>query len=575
MIDAVKDWFAGLFVQETGPQVISVDDLPNASYGYGGYGSGIEYWSGEKFPGGLGAAPMEIWDDYYEQRRWSNKVFKQNLYGKGLIRRLITNEIHTGLMVECIPDELTLGLEEDALQDWSDDVERRFELWGRAKDVCDYTGQSTFNKIQDIARREALIEGDVLVILRVDPKTKQRAIQLVSGSCICNPYDAQAMRNLPEGHTLKYGVQRDAKGRHVAYWIKQENGKVEKLNAIGKKSGRPVAWLVYGSGDRRVGEVRGEPLLTTIIQSLNELDKYRDSMQRKAVVNSMLAMFYEKGDDRPGTGGMSNGIRSRTVVDAVEASGSAVASTTETRSVTIDSGFPGIIHNELAKGEKPHAFSSAGAELPFVDFETAVVRAIAWSNGCPPEILELSFNSNYSASQAALSEFNMVLIYVRQDFATQFNQPVYEQWLITEILLRKINAPGLLQAWRNPAEYEVYQSWMRTEWYGSVKPSTDPVKTGKGYEKFVEHCWTTNTRAARAISGTNFTRNAKRIAKENALKAEAARPLAEFQQEFGVSPDQVGQNTTTSTQTAEMLAGFKAELLESVAELIESRMEDA
>lgn len=49
-------------------------------------------FNGEKFPGGFGITNI-FTTDYWTLRVRSEQLFKDNLYAKGLIRRLITNEI--------------------------------------------------------------------------------------------------------------------------------------------------------------------------------------------------------------------------------------------------------------------------------------------------------------------------------------------------------------------------------------------------------------------------------------------------------------------------------------------------
>jgi capsid protein len=83
-------------------------------------------------------------------------------------------------------------------------------------------------------------------------------------------------------------------GRHVAYWVSQK-GHVEALARVGREVWAPPSWLVYGT-DKRFDHVRGKPILSLVLQSLKEIDRYRDSTQRKALVLSMLAMFVAKGE---------------------------------------------------------------------------------------------------------------------------------------------------------------------------------------------------------------------------------------------------------------------------------------
>lgn len=179
---------------------------------------------------------------------------------------------------------------------------------------------------------------------------------------------------------------------------------------------------------------------------------------------------------------------------------------------------------------------------------------MAWANEIPPEILRLAFSNNYSASQAAINEFKIYLNKIWSDWGETFCTPIYQDWLISETLLQKITTPGFLDAWRDPRKYDVFGAWVSVDWYGSIKPSTDTLKQAKGSKLLVDEGWSTNAREARITTGTKFSKNIKRLKRENELKIEAARPLAEFQREFG--PPAAGGDITALEEVTEQLVAL-------------------
>jgi hypothetical protein len=64
------------------------------------------------------------------------------------------------------------------------------------------------------------------------------------------------------------------------------------------------------------------------------------------------------------------------------------------------------------------------------------------------------------------------------------------------------------------------------------------VKATKASEALVANGWSTNAREARGLTGTSYARNIKTLKRENELKVEALRPLAEFKKEFN-EPEEV------------------------------------
>lgn len=511
-------------------EIISLDDLDPAAFAGQTAYSDFEWsiFDGGKFAGGFGATQIQS-VDYWTLRERSAQLFNENLYARGLIRRLITNEINTGLTPEAAPDEDILGLEEDSLNEWTENVENRFGLWGKSPQACDWKKSSTFGAIQRQARLEAFIEGDVLVVLRQNPRTRLPMVQLIKGGAVRTPYAER--QNIRQGHEIVHGVEYDTVGRQVAYWVQQKGGDFKRLPAYGEKSGRRLAWLVYAT-EKRLDECRGMPILGIVLQSLKEIDRYRDSVQRKAVINSIMAMFIKKSADKMGTLPMTGGAVRR---GAANVSDNTTGSTP--RKFNIASYVPGMVIDELQEGEEPVTKGGEGTDVNFGTFEESIIQAVAWANEIPPEILKLSFSNNYSASQAAINEFKIYLNRVWSDWGEQFCSPIYVEWLVSEELLGKINTPGLLAAWRDPEQHDQLAAWTCVDWYGSIKPSTDMLKQAKGSAMLVAEGWSTNARESRITTGTKFSKNIKRLRRENEMKAEALRPMLELKSEFG--PDQV------------------------------------
>jgi lambda family phage portal protein len=473
------------------------------------------YHDGTKFPGGYGPTAVLI-KDYWTLRARSAELFETNLYARGIIRRLVTNEVHTGLHLEATPEEGILGKPEDSLADWSESTENRFTLWGKDPYLCDHRERMTFGALQQLARQEALVVGDVLVVLQQDPRTRLPRVRLINGAKVQSP-----LVEPRDGNRIVHGVELDTHERHVAYWITQEDGTSKRLPAIGEKSGRRIAWLMYGT-DRRMDDVRGTPLLALVMQSVKEIDRYRDSMQRKALVLSMIAAFVAKGEAKPGTRPITGGAVRRDTATTLDTDG------TE-RSFKIAEHIPGFVIDELQQGEEPKAFQVNGTTEAFGEFEEAILQTVAWANEIPPEILRLAFSSNYSASQAANNEFHMYLNKARTTIGENFCEPIYQEWLVAAVLAGRVDAPGLLEAWRDIAQWDLLGAWVSSDWSGNIKPAVDPLKLANGYEKKVAMGAMTRDRMARELTGTKFSKNVQKLKRENEALRDANMPLAELE----------------------------------------------
>lgn len=498
------DWFKKLGAPRV--KTLSVWDLEPWDY---------RIHDGSKFAGGFGPTQLLV-TDYWTLRRRSAQLFKKNLYARGLIRRLVINEINVGLHLEATPEEKILGYSEGELADWSEDTENRFQLWCDNPAICDQAERLTFGALQAEIRRESLVDGDILVVMRQDQRTKLPRIQLISGDCVQTPLNKLITK--PGENRVVHGVELDGLDRQVAYWVKQTDGTIQRLPAWGEKSGRRLAWLVYGT-DKRRGDVRGEPLLGIIMQSLQELDRYRDAALRKAVLNSMLALFVKKTQDKPGTKPITGGAIRKGVATANP------DSPTKQRTFSVAEQVPGWVIEELQQGEEPVPFPNSGTDIKLGEFEEAVVQAVAWAHNVPPEILRLAFSNNYSASQAAINEFKIYLNLVRTDFGDQVNQPIYVEWLLASVLAGKVQASGLLEAFRDYSQHDTWGAWISSEWSGHIKPAVDLSKLVTGYAAMVEQGFITRDRATRELTGMKHSKVVKTLKRENPELAEALEPL--------------------------------------------------
>lgn len=534
---------ASIFVKKEAPPVTQTVDVEQLEAFDSFSGVVNSVFDGEKFPGGFGATQLQ-WVDYQILRERSHQLFTENLYARGVIRRLVTNEIHIGLNPKLLPEEPILNKKAGDLDEWASNVEARFRIWGKNAKMCDWLKADSFSALQAHARLEALIDGDVLVVMRTSRSTKLPMVQLIEGSKVQSPTTSTRSPRKND-NTITHGVERDSRKRVVAYWARQTDGTVKRLPAFGEKSGKRIAWLVFGT-DKRYGDVRGQPLLSLVLQSLKEMDRYKDSAQRKALVNSIMAMFIQKDADKMGTTPMSSAAIKHGRVSTTDQSGGQ-------KNVAFIGGLPGVIAQELQTGEKPVLLGGQGTDVQIGQFEEIIMNSVAWANQIPPEILRLSFSSNYSASAAAINEFKIYLSMFWGVWGEKFCNPIFDEWFISEVLLQNIPAAGFLESWRNPSQYDTFGAWLQKVWYGTVKPSTDMTKAVKASKELVASAFSTHTKESWNLTGTDFNQNVKQLARENRMLVEAKRPLAEFEAEFNQTETD-GALVSVQENTEELLS---------------------
>jgi capsid protein len=474
-------------------------------------------WNGDKFPGGFGITKDYEIVDHWLLRKRSKQIFTENLYARGLVRRLLTNEINKGLALEATPDADILGLKPEDLAAWAENTERRHIIWGKNPDLCDHRGARTMGALERQARMMALVSGDVLVVLRQGP-VGLPTVDLIDAEHVSDPESdtlIRAVRN--RGNKIEYGVEVTPSGRHIAFFVKQANGIHRRITALGAKTGRRQAWLLYGT-ERLIDDVRGQSLLGLVLQSLKELDRYRDAELRAAVVNSMIAMWVEKTENKMSSLPIQGGaVRKDTVTTQDDSEGR--------KDVQFSSLMPGMMLQELQHGEKPTSYDTKRPNVNMGVFEAAVINGIAWANEIPPEVLTLAFQNNYSASRGAVNEFKMYLERVRAGFGEEFKDPIYQEWLLSEVLSNNIVAPGFLEAWRDPLKWDKYGAWVLADWSGAIKPNVDLLKEVKAYKELVAEGWITRDRASRDLTGMKYSKTVQQLVSENGQLVEALKPL--------------------------------------------------
>ncbi len=465
-------------------------------------------FDGEKFPGSFGVTKDYTWVDYYTLRKRSVQLFKENPYARGAIRRLLRNEIHTGLNLESNPIASIIGLTEEAATLWAENTEINYNLWAEDPEQCDFKKKDTLGKIAENARMTALISGDVVVVIRINRKTGLPHIELIDGTRIKNPFGQTHAAN---GNKITHGVELDKNGRHIAYYvttIKDGKAKSERIPTKGPKSGRKISWMIYGS-DKRLDEVRGEPILSLVLYMLKELDRYKDSEQRAAVINSLLPLFIKKTEKNVGTTPFGQGAVKEGEISVIDDTGA-----TTSRTVATGGNMPGMVIDELAFGEEPVSFNTQRPNTNLGKFEEIIINVFSWCLELPPEILRLLFTNSFSASRQANTEYNIYLQYRFKTFGDEFYQPIYKELIITYVLLDQIEAPGLVEARRDPKKWQIVTAWLNAFWSGLSRPSVDIKKDVAAAEQGLKSGIGTYDSWNRRITGKSAKDTFKQRAKE-------------------------------------------------------------
>lgn len=442
----------------------------------------------------------------------SLQLARENGYAAAIFERLETKVINTGLRLRCKPNSDILAgiITEKDLQEWTGNTEALWDVWSRDMRLCSVRGDQVFGTLQRQAFSTAMISGDCLCIIGLNAMGLP-VIELVDGINIKSP----GLWVPANGNRIVHGVELDKTGREVAYYVENENETLttpQRIDAWTPR-GKRRAWLIR-INEGRINEVRGMPLLSVVMQNINELGKYLDSEQRAALVNSYIAMTHTRGDKTP--------LGSDPLRDAILHKGQ--AATTETDStgatsagtnLTFGRMAPGFLATQLAPGERIEAHATARPNVNFASFAKYCIEFGSAALGIPPEILLLSFNSNYSASRQAVLQMDEKVKKTIDVFAISFTQRVYEMWLDGMVLNGRIVAPGYIESMTDVRRFDIIGAWRNTKWRGLPRNDVDTLKMMKSFQIAIQEGFETRDSISDEWFGTDFDDNIRRLTYEN------------------------------------------------------------
>lgn len=431
-------------------------------------------FDGEKNLGEVGPI-RSYYLDYDRLRMRSWQALLESEIAQIVINRFTTWVIGKGLRLQSEPDELVLGSEGIKInaQDFSKLVERRHAIWAKSSD-SDYAGLKNKNQRAKEAFKNAYVGGDVLLILRYE--NDRVNIQLVDGQHIQSPmpgfgneYMAQV---LPNGNRIIHGVELSPEGEHVAYYVRKSGSTFEtdRIPVRGNSAGLVMARLIYGS-EYRLDNVRGLPLLSVILETAKKLERYKEATVGSAEERQKISYFIKHDIASDGASPILSHL--------------AVASGADPNNDIPKTDDGEVLAERIAVSTNKQVFNmglhqtlealESKNELYFKDFYTVNIDLLCACVGIPPNVALSKYDSNYSASRAAIKDWEHTLNVTRDNFSYQFDQTIYDFWLEVEILRNKIQAPGYIDA-RLRDNFMALTAYRNARWAGANVPHIDPMK---------------------------------------------------------------------------------------------------
>jgi len=274
-----------------------------------------------------------------------------------------------------------------AAVDWKQRVQAE---WLRWTDAADFTGRYDVYGVQQAALRTAMVDGECLVRLLVEPDQRiPLQVQLLAGEYL----DSSRV----DSKTLS-GIEYDGAGRRVAYWLFTKH----PADAPNMQSIRvPADQVIHLYAPIQPGVERGISWLAPALVPLRELQEFTEAALVRQKISALYCGYVQTQDG-------SNPLRPETGVPTLE---------------------PGSMVR-LAAGETVDFSEPPDVGQSYEPFVRQQLRAIASALGIPYELLSGDVSQvTFASGRHALLEFRRQLESIQHHLMVfQLCRPIWAAW---------------------------------------------------------------------------------------------------------------------------------------------------
>lgn len=370
------------------------------------------------------SANAEIGPSASRLRARSRELIRNNPLAASIIRVMVSNLVGTGIMVK-----LSQGQ----------------ELWNRFVNECDASGKDDLYGLTALIAHAYKESGAVLVRLRPRLASDGLAVPLQLQVLEIDHLDMSKQETLQGGGYIMQGIEFDAVGRCVAYWLFPDHpGEVNIVVSTRVSRRVPAESVLHIFKRTRPGQIHGVPVLAPVMLKMRDLDDYQEAeLLRKGIESCFAAFVYNpEGNTTDALG---------TEPAATDAKG--------TRDETIAAGMI----KYLKPGEQVE-FGSPSSTGGFNEFIAGYKREATSGAGVPYELATGDLSGvNYTSHRAGLVEFR--------------REVEQEQWLV---IIRQFLVPvvaafkryAAISGQRGIADAVATYTPAKFDWVDPVKDST-------------------------------------------------------------------------------------------------------
>lgn len=321
----------------------------------------------------------------------SRDMERNNAYAARGITVIPTNVVGTGIIPSVILDAVdpTRKRAVNAAQQRKAQIEALIKAHLDTTAI-DFDGRQTFGGMQFTAVRGMARDGEMLAVRYVPPASARLPVPLQVRLLEADYLDSDKDGRLSDGGYCAQGVEFDARGRRVAYWIFDEHpgGTTGTLRRSSRRESRrvPAQDVAHLYRVDRPGQTRGLPWLAPAVMTLWDLKDYEEAELVRQKVAACFAAF----ETNPNGGGSFAGeatSKTGSLVDVLE---------------------PGMIHR-MPPGHEI-SFASPPQVSGYTDFVRMNLRKVASALGVPfNEIATDDSQENFASSRRGYLVFQRLI----------------------------------------------------------------------------------------------------------------------------------------------------------------------
>ena len=290
--------------------------------------------------------------------------------------------------------------------------------WKEWCEDCTVTGDMTWIDVQNLIATTTPQDGEYVVrIVRGYPNKSGFALQLIPAEAL----DEEKFDNLPNGHTIRMGVERDQWKRRVAYWIRVNDPTDFYWGGQTYSSTRiPAEEIIHDFARMGINQVRGFPWFHASMVGLKHLGAYQEAALVAARAGAGKMGFYKR---MPDAAGNYSG-------DGEDAEGNILQDMEPGALEVLPTGY------EMQFNDPAYPHSDHG---PFVQ---AVLMGVSAGLGVSYTSLSGNLSAvNYSSIRAGLLDERDMWMGAQGWYIRHLHKPVFRPWLEMQLLTRTIRRP--------------------------------------------------------------------------------------------------------------------------------------